>query len=299
MTMIVHSQCPVCDSRDIFFDFEARDHTVSRETFPVFACRECTARFTNHVPEEKDISAYYRSADYISHSETTRGLVNRIYHRVRKITLEQKRKLVAVQSGRDKGTILDLGCGTGAFLQVMQDAGWTVKGLEPDAGARKIAEGRGVDVSGTDHFFNLPEASFDVITLWHVLEHVHRLHDYFNQFGRILKQDGVLIVAVPNHTSRDAAHYGASWAAYDVPRHLYHFSPRSMHVLAEKHGFRVMQTKPMWFDSFYVSLLSESHRSAGMFGMLRAAWQGTLSNLRAARDNADCSSVIYVMRKLI
>ena len=279
--------------------FEARDHTVSGEMFPVFACSACTARFTNDVPDEGSIGAYYRSKDYISHTETSRGLVNSLYHKVRKITLRQKRDLVRTQSGRNTGDILDLGCGTGAFLEVMMHAGWRARGLEPDEGARDIARARGVDVSGTDAFFSLPEDAFDVITLWHVLEHVHRLHEYVDHLSRIIRMDGILIIAVPNHTSTDAVHYGAAWAAYDVPRHLYHFSPRSMQVLAAKHGFHVAETKPMWFDSYYVSMLSEGYRYPGMWGMMRATWQGTLSNLSAAGDRSRCSSLIYLLRKVV
>lgn len=296
--MIVYSQCPVCGSMDIKPVFNVKDHTVSGQSFPVEECQQCTARFTNDIPSEEEIGAYYRSDNYVSHTETTRGLVNRLYHVVRKRTLQQKYKLVAGQSGKRSGLILDLGCGTGAFLEVMKSRGWMVKGLEPDEGARKIAEGRGVDVSGISQFFHLPEKAFDVITMWHVLEHVHRLHEYFVQLARILKDDGVLIIAVPNYTCADAVHYGASWAAYDVPRHLYHFSPRSMEVLTAKHGFSVVETRPMWFDSFYVSMLSEGYRSQGRMGLVSAAWQGALSNVNAWSDTSKCSSIIYVIRKV-
>lgn len=296
--MIVHSQCPVCGSQEISFYTNVTDHTVSRESFPVFSCHACTARFTNNIPDEDAIGAYYKSEDYVSHTETSKGLVNTLYHRVRKRTLQQKRKLVASRSGKDKGLVLDLGCGTGAFLEVMKQHGWLVKGLEPDEGARRIAEGRGVDVANTTQFFHLPEKAFDVITMWHVLEHVHQLHAYFNQFQKILKDDGVLIIAVPNYTSHDAAHYGAKWAAYDVPRHLYHFSPASMKVLTQQHGFEVKEMLPMWFDSFYVSMLSEKYRESGKLGLVAAAWQGALSNLDAAFSTEKCSSVIYVIRKL-
>lgn len=277
--------------------FEVKDQTVSKEQFPVFHCRQCTARFTNNVPAEDEIGRYYKSEDYISHTETSKGLVNTLYHTVRKRTLRQKLMMVQERTGRESGSILDLGCGTGAFLEVMKHAGWHVKGLEPDPDARKIAEGRGVNVSSTTQFFHLPEKAFDVVTMWHVLEHVHQLHGYFEQFGKILKDEGLLFIAVPNYTSYDASHYGKDWAAYDVPRHLYHFSPGSMEVLTRKHGFRIEDILPMWYDSFYVSMLSEKYRNSGALGLVSAAWNGMISNAGALRDGHKCSSLIYIIKK--
>jgi SAM-dependent methyltransferase len=143
----------------------------------------------------------------------------------------------------------------------------------------------------------LPPASFDVVTLWHVLEHVHQLHPYMEQLKNILKPDGWLVIAVPNYTSGDAQRYGKTWAAYDVPRHLYHFSPQSMKTLVQQHGLTVTDIRPMWFDSFYVSMLSEKYRNAGNLGLVKALWSGAMSNLGAARATSHCSSLIYLIRK--
>jgi len=296
--MVVYSQCPVCGGTNIQFVFDVRDFTVSGDTFPVFECADCTARFTNNVPSEDEIGAYYKSEDYISHSETSKGIVNTLYHTIRRYTLQKKKNLVHHESGKDNGNILDLGSGTGALPEVMKTAGWLVKGLEPDENARKIAETRGVDVSSINQFFHLPENSFDVITMWHVLEHVHRLHEYFEHFQKILKPDGVLVIAIPNYTSQDALHYRSFWAAYDVPRHLYHFSPNSIRVLTEKHGFKVDSIKPMWFDSFYVSMLSEKYKKNGSIGLIKAVWNGFISNANAVSDTGKCSSLIYVIRRI-
>lgn len=295
--MIILNTCPVCGSAQIKPVFEVVDYTVSREKFPVFHCGDCTARFTNNVPDEKEIGAYYKSEDYISHTETSKGLINSVYHSVRRRTLQQKKLLVKNVSGKETGALLDLGCGTGAFLQVMQEAKWTVKGLEPDPDARKMASARGLDVSASTQFFHLPPASFDVVTMWHVLEHVHELHAYMEQLKQVLKPDGWLVIAVPNYTSGDAQRYGKTWAAYDVPRHLYHFSPQSVKRLAEQHGLSVNDIRPMWFDSFYVSMLSEKYRGSGSLGLIKALWNGALSNLGAARDTTHCSSLIYLIRK--
>lgn len=295
--MTVYNKCPVCGSHRIQPVFKAKDYTVSQEWFPIIACDDCTLRFTDMVPGEEEIGAYYKSDDYISHTETAKGFINSVYHSVRRRTLLQKKALIRQKTGKTTGNLLDLGCGTGAFLQVMQAAGWMVKGLEPDPGARAIAASRGIDVSAISAFFHLPQHSFDVITLWHVLEHVHQLHAYVEQFSKLLKPDGLLVIAVPNYTAADAEHYQENWAAYDVPRHLYHFSPAAMRRLMEQHGFTVEDTRPMWFDSFYVSMLSEKNQGAGSAGLVKAVWQGLKSNWNAVQHTTRCSSQIYLIRK--
>jgi SAM-dependent methyltransferase len=278
----------------------AKDSTVSGDLFPVLECSSCTLRFTDDVPGEQEIGKYYKSEDYISHTETAAGLVNSLYHRVRRYTLQQKRKLVESLTANKNGVLLDLGCGTGAFLDVMKKGGWMCKGLEPDVDARAIAISRGLDVAPAEAFFTLPPQHYDVITLWHVLEHVHQLHEYVEQFNVLLKRNGVLLVAVPNYTSGDADHYQNKWAAYDVPRHLYHFSPASMRVLMGKHGFTVARVLPMWFDSFYVSMLSEkNYGKKGGLGMASGVLTGLRSNLRVVSDREKCSSLIYVIRRAI
>lgn len=294
--MIHYEQCPVCGASTIHPALEAKDYTVSGETFAIWHCDGCTARFTQDVPGKEGIGPYYQSDAYISHSDTKEGLVNRLYHRVRAITLRAKRKLVERACGKAAGHLLDIGCGTGAFLHTMQEAGWTVKGLEPDGGAReKAASLYGLSVDPIDGLFALAPGSYDVITLWHVLEHVHDLRAYADHFRGLLKPGGTLIIAVPNYTSLDAAHYGSAWAAYDVPRHLYHFSPQSMEALLKPTGLSVVRLKPMWFDSFYVSMLSERYRH-GKDHLIGAALTGLRSNFKAWGNTGRCSSVIYIIR---
>lgn len=294
--VITYARCPVCDSSDIGEVFVATDHTVSRKKFAIWQCNDCGCRFTQHVPDARDIGPYYQSSDYVSHSDTNKGLVNKLYHLVRHFTVSAKKKLIERQVGK-KGALLDVGAGTGAFVSVMKAAGWNVTGLEPDATARENAEkNHGLQLQPLEELFKLTEGQFDVITLWHVLEHVHPLHEYLDTFRRILKNDGLLVIAVPNYTSRDARVYGEYWAAYDVPRHLYHFSPASMDRLLQQHGFRVVTRKPMWFDSFYVSMLSEQYKS-GHSHFLKAAWNGLLSNIHATGHVGRCSSVIYLIKK--
>lgn len=253
--------------------------------------------FTQDVPDEKSIGRFYRSDAYVSHSNTKEGLINNLYHRVRKITLEQKRKLVVASTRLKQGSLLDIGAGVGAFASHMEKNGWKITALEPDSTARNNAKIEfGISMQDPSKLFELTPASFDAITMWHVLEHVHRLHDYVEQCRNLLKPGGVLIVAVPNFTSKDAQQYQQYWAAYDVPRHLYHFSPASIKNLMISHGMRVEKVKPMWFDSFYVSLLSEQYRT-GKQNLLGGFLNGLSSNWGAVRDREKGSSGVYVVRK--
>ena len=292
--LVNYTACPVCGSAGISEIIIAKDHTVSKKKFAIFHCSNCQLRFTQDVPDASSIGSYYKSEDYISHTNTSRGLVNRIYQFIRKRANRQKRNLIEKITGVKNGNLLDIGSGTGYFAAEMKNAGWQVTGLEPDAGARKIAgEVNKISLSSLDVFFQLPANSFDVITLWHVLEHVHDLKNYIKQFKILLKQNAKLFIAVPNYTSFDAGVYKEHWAAYDVPRHLYHFSPASMKFLMGSENFKIETIRPMWFDSFYVSLLSSKYKrgSTNWFG---AFFTGIRSNIKALGDAKKCSSVIYI-----
>jgi 2-polyprenyl-3-methyl-5-hydroxy-6-metoxy-1,4-benzoquinol methylase len=292
-----YTKCPVCGSEKIDAVFKATDHTVSKEVFNIVSCTSCTLRFTQDVPNAASIDPYYKSEDYISHTNTSKGIINRLYQFARKRTLANKRRLIEKSTGIQKGALLDVGCGTGSFINEMKQSGWQVTGLEPDDGARKIAaEIYNIRLEGMDQFYKLPAGSFDVITLWHVLEHVHDLAKYVGRLKNLLKDDGRIFIAVPNYTSLDAIIYKEYWAAYDVPRHLYHFSPRSMETLMQQHGLKIRQYKPMWFDSFYIALLSSKYKN-GKTNWIAAAWNGLRSNFKALGNTKRCSSVIYIISK--
>jgi SAM-dependent methyltransferase len=288
-----YSNCALCNSTAISEVLKAKDHTVSGETFAIWECASCTARFTQDVPNAAEIGRYYQSENYISHSNTKRGLVNKLYHRVRTITLAQKRSLVKKATGLDIGNLLDIGAGTGLFVDAMRKAGWKVTGLEPGEEARRHAREMNIVLNDAADLFSLAPASFNAITMWHVLEHVHDLHGYLSQIAKLLQPGGRLIIAVPNYTAADAKAYGANWAAYDVPRHLYHFSPAAMRKLLQQHGFSLGSMHSQWFDSFYVSLLSEQYKT-GRQHFVKGVWNGFKSNMNAAGSAARCSSVIYV-----
>jgi SAM-dependent methyltransferase len=294
---IHYTNCPVCGSTDIRNVLSVKDHTVSGEIFSILECGSCSFRFTQDVPGADSISPYYKSEDYISHTDETKGLIGTLYKKIRRRTLVRKRKLIIKTTGKLKGSLLDVGCGTGAFVHEMQQRYWTVTGLEPDAGAREMAKKLyDLNLKNQNELFHLPVSSFDAITLWHVLEHVHDLAGYIQQLKLLLKETGKLFIAVPNYTSLDARTYKEYWAAYDVPRHLYHFSPLSMQRLMEKNGLKIIQYQPMWYDSFYISLLSSKYKN-GKSRWIASLWSGFRSNILALGNIRKCSSVIYVISK--
>jgi 2-polyprenyl-3-methyl-5-hydroxy-6-metoxy-1,4-benzoquinol methylase len=289
--------CPICGNIDTCIAFSVKDHSISQEDFVLQKCFSCSYLFTTPIPDLNAIGRYYASDAYISHTDSKKGVIEQLYQLVRKRTLGGKRKLLASFTNRDKGSILDYGCGTGSFLHEMKVHGWTTHGIEPDAGARAKAEQlTGSAIGLPTDLTSLATEAFDVITMWHVLEHVHDLNKTIQEVKRLLNSEGKLFVAVPNHQSFDAQHYGSYWAAYDVPRHLHHFSPVAMKSLMERHGLKIVAKKGMWFDSFYVSMLSEKYK-AGKINYFKAFSIGLISNLFAFFKVEKCSSLIYIISK--
>ena len=293
------SACPICNKEDIASLLHTKDYSLTTEDFQIIQCANCTLEYTDPAPSKEAIAPYYNFPSYISHTDTKEGLVNQIYHKVRNHTLTQKTNWVQSLFTGHKGQLLEVGAGTGAFAHSMLNKGWKVTALEPDAASRqKALENYDINLLPIEELSHLEPAKYEVITLWHVLEHVHDLNAYMKTFHSLLKPNGRLIIAVPNHTSYDAGFYKNYWAAYDVPRHLYHFSPLSMHYLAKKHKMSIVQKLPMWFDSFYVSLLSEKYKQSGMIGMMRAFFVGCISNLTALSNVDRGSSMIYEIKKI-
>ncbi len=293
--MEILSACPICNSSQTKAFLECKDNTVSRETFKIVECVSCGFKFTNPRPEENKLGDYYKSDDYVSHSNTNKGFINSAYQMVRKYTLLKKLQLIC--RFYKIGKILDIGCGTGEFLKTFKDAKWETLGIEPSSSVRKVAiENYALDVREESEIKNLETACFDVITMWHVLEHVPRLNERIEDLKRLIKPNGIIIIAVPNCTSMDAKIYIENWAAYDVPRHLYHFSPADIEAIFKNHGLIVFKTLPMIFDSFYVSMLSEKYRS-GKSNTIRAIWNGLRSNFSALKTGKTYSSQIYLIRK--
>jgi len=287
--------CPVCNSDQQKKFIACRDHLVSGKEFNIAACQSCGFKFTNPRPEDSTLGDYYKSEDYISHTDTKKGLVASIYFRVRKMALKNKEALLRRYVSR--GTLLDYGCGTGYFLNYAREKGWKVFGVEPDEGARGIANNKFTAVYPDKLTLNEkePKIQFEAITLWHVLEHLTDLNESLAHFYSRLKQDGILVIAVPNYLSNDARHYAENWAAYDVPRHLYHFDKNTIQKLLGSHGFELIKTKPMYFDSYYVSMLSEKNKS-GKVNFIPALFNGFTSNLKGLFTR-NYSSHIYIFKK--
>lgn len=290
-------QCPVCNGNKFSPFLTCTDYFVSGEKYQLKKCDSCDFKITENIEDEENIGKYYQSEEYVSHSNTSKGLINSVYHNVRKYMLKQKRKLVENVSATAKGQILDIGTGTGFFLNEMKQKGWQITGTEKSSDAREFTKQEfGLNILPTEELFNLKENSFDIITLWHVLEHIHKLNENMEQLSRLLKTNGKLIIAVPNHTSYDATHYREYWAAYDVPRHIWHFAPEQMQVFGEKFGFSLSNVRAMLFDGFYVSLLSEKYKKSKL-PLLNGMFHGKISWFTSLLKPGKCSSVIYVFEK--
>lgn len=271
-----------------------KDQSVSGDTFQLLYNDDLEMLETFPQPSLDKLPSYYQSADYISHTDSKRDVFETVYQFIKSISLKRKLKLIDSFKSESK-SLLDVGCGTGDFLQIAQNNGWTVLGIEPNEQARQIANQKTNDsVFETEQLFKLKKHSFDVIALWHVLEHLPNLEAQIDVFKNLLKPDGTLIVAVPNFKSHDANHYKEFWAAFDVPRHLWHFSQTAISKLMFNTGLKVVNTLPMKFDAFYVCLLSEKYKF-GIMNPVKGIWNGWNSNLKAKRTG-EYSSIIYCIK---
>lgn len=268
-----------------------KDHSVSGETFELRQDETLDLLVTHPQPDEKNLSKYYESDDYISHTDGKRSLFEKAYQFVKNIALKNKLGLIDSLQPQ-KGSLLDIGAGTGDFLNVANQSGWKSIGIEPSEKAKSIAIKK--NVSFAADLSELENHSFDVITMWHVLEHVPNLEHHIAELKRLLKPTGTILVAVPNFHSYDARHYGAFWAAYDVPRHLWHFSKTAIEKLFARQELQLVKILPMKFDAFYVSLLSEKYKT-GKMNFVAAFLIGMKSNWKASRSK-EFSSHIYVIK---
>lgn len=273
------------------------DYTVSNKKFDLLYDGKLGMLETFPQPKAEELSDYYESDDYISHTDSKETFTDKLYQAVKKHALTNKLKLINSFKTEEKN-LLDVGCGTGDFLLTCKNNGWKVTGVEPNPKAKITAENKVQGKSVTEIYSDMNllnnEAQFDVITLWHVLEHIPNLEGYISSLKKLLKPNGVLIIAVPNFKSYDAIYYKQFWAAFDVPRHLWHFSKKSIRLLFEKHEISVVKILPMWFDSFYVSLLSEKYKN-GKGNFLMAFYVGLISNVKAI-STKEHSSLIYLLK---
>jgi 2-polyprenyl-3-methyl-5-hydroxy-6-metoxy-1,4-benzoquinol methylase len=293
------ARCPLCgEERAPEHFITCRDHLVSGENFNIVQCVSCSLLYVNPRPQPDDLEAYYQSIEYISHTDRKGTLQERIYHLVRNHMLQKKKQLVEKLVSPPR-RLLDVGCGTGAFLEAIKSADNEIIGFEPNTFAREKALEKGIEVLGKeDALETLPENSMHLITLWHVLEHLPDFREKIQLFHSLLAPGGYLVLAVPMWKSFDAGFYGQHWAAWDVPRHLLHFEEKTLVKACHDAGFVFARKAPLAFDSFYVSLLSEQQiGNAGLMAPLRAMMVGAWSNLMGALGKSPWSSQIYVFKK--
>lgn len=290
--MIEQTNCPLCKS-ELKKVYVTKDYLVSSENFDIVECPLCQLRLTNPFPDIDVTGRYYESDEYISHAENSKSIFDAVYNIVRSYMLGRKSSLVEKAASTKTGRILDVGCGAGHFLNTMKENGWEVSGVDASPKARALVMSQfGIDTISPEEWFN-SDGKYDVITCWHSLEHFHEPWEYLEKIRAHLNQDGVLIVALPNYESTDAKKYGADWAAYDTPRHLYHFNPSSLEKIMFINDFLVREIHRMPFDAFYVSILSARHMDRSI---ISGMWSGFISWFSAMINKERCSSLIYIMR---
>ncbi|MDH5597490.1 MAG: class I SAM-dependent methyltransferase [Cyclobacteriaceae bacterium] len=284
--------CPSCKNAQSSNYKIIKDHTVSNESFAIVKCENCSLLFTNPRPDKNTIGYYYQDKNYISHTNKITNPIHLIYRLARYFTIRYKMHLITKHI--PTGKLLDYGCGTGHFIHYAHSRGFQIDGIEPDKGARVKASAKSVNIFPT--IDDLPlKPTYDVITAWHVLEHVHDIKETFDKLLQLVKPKGFLYIALPNIKSFDAVHYDTDWAAWDIPKHLYHFSPATFKYFIHSHKLKIHSTYPLYLDSYYISLLSERNKDSKS-SLINAIKIGYLSNKKAKKSN-DYSSLIYVIKK--
>ena len=288
------NKCPWCQSEKAHLHLQLKDYFLTQESFEIMACDSCGLLYTTPKPSDEKLGDYYKSDEYYSHQENKKGFIPRVYEAVKSVNL--KHKIDIATQGKEHGELLDIGCGVGDFLHQAEQKGWECTGTEPSEDAVAIARKRiKAQIVPPMDLEKLPDESFDVITMWHVLEHVSDLQWQVNQLNRLLKKGGRLVIALPNFKSYDAQYYQDKWAAYDVPRHLNHFCQESITNLFNINGLIQKPTQKLMWDAFYISFMSEQYCQKRL-PLLRGVFRGMISNLKA-RKSGEWSSLVYIFEK--
>ena len=293
----MNTTCPWCGSEKSHLNLQLKDYFLTQEPFEIVECDDCHLLYTTPRPAADEIGKYYQSENYYSHQENKKGFIPRLYEAIKKVNIKHKFEVATndlkLESG---GKMLEIGCGVGDFLHYAEQQGWECYGAEPSEDAVKILQTKTkIKVVKPEQIEDFPNASFDLICMWHVLEHVADLKWQIAQLKRLLKPNGRIVIALPNYQSYDAQYYKDKWAAYDVPRHLNHFSEEFMRKELNNCGLAYIKSEKLVWDSFYISYLSEQYCQHNL-ALLRGGWRGLLSNLKA-RKTGQYSSLVYVFKK--
>lgn len=286
--------CPWCDSEKTQMHLWVKDLFLTNEAFEIHECLKCGLLFTEPRPKPEEIGKYYQSEEYYSHQENKSGFIPRIYETVKGFNLKKKYKMAT--KGLSKGKMLEIGCGAGDFLKTMEDHGWTCTGIEPSEHAKEIARKKvKAELLNPQDINQLKSERYDLITMWHVLEHVDNLKEEVQQLQRLLKKGGRLVLALPNFKSADAQYYKEFWAAYDVPRHLNHFCRESINNIFKTSELKLIKTDKLVWDAYYISYMSEKYKNHSV-PLFKGAWRGLMSNCKA-RKSGEWSSLVYVLER--
>lgn len=288
------NKCPWCGSDKAQINLWLKDEFLSKEDFHICECLNCGLLYTMPRPTKEKIGNYYKSEEYYSHQENKKGFIPRIYEAVKKTNLKHKYKLAT--KDLKKGRLLDIGCGVGDFLQTAESKGWECIGVEPSDDAKAIAQKRTkAKILKSEELEKMEDASFDLITMWHVLEHVDNLKWQMEQLNRLVKPNGRVVIAVPNYKSYDGQYYKELWAAYDVPRHLNHFNRTTLPNIFKTNGLKLLKEDKLVWDAYYISYMSEQYKHHP-FALVRGAYRGLISNCKARRSG-EWSSLVYIFEK--
>lgn len=269
----------------------ATDYLVSGESFDIYWDSKKKRAWTD-VEYLNSLDTYYKSADYISHHSRPHSFTQRLYVWARTLMLNYK-YLILKNNINFKSSLLDIGCGTGSFLTFMKKKGFKVYGVENNSKARSFCLENNLETLATEA--SLPNDNFDLVTLWHVLEHLPNSEKSIATYRELLKKDGLLLIAVPNFQSHDRIHYQKDWAALDVPRHLWHFTPKGLTTMVEEIGFDLIQKKALGLDVFYICYLSEKHKDKSL-PLLRGIFKGSFFLVKALFTKKH-SSLVFVFKK--
>jgi 2-polyprenyl-3-methyl-5-hydroxy-6-metoxy-1,4-benzoquinol methylase len=290
----MNNKCPWCGSEKAQINLWLKDEFLSKEDFHICECLNCGLSYTMPRPNKEKIGEYYKSEEYYSHQENKKGFIPRLYESVKKVNLKHKYNLAT--QGLNVGKMLDIGCGVGDFLHTAEEHGWTCTGVEPSEDAKAIAKTKTkANIINSEDMEKIPDATFDLITMWHVLEHVDDLKWQIEQLHRLTKTKGRIVIAVPNYKSYDAQYYKELWAAYDVPRHLSHFNKNVLTKIFKSKNLELVRTDKLIWDAYYISYMSEQYKQH-KFPLLKGAFRGCISNCKA-RHTKEWSSMVYIFEK--